>query len=112
MVTVKLHHADDAPEVGNEALQYARVIQATQRVPGVLATGQHLEEKRVIRRVPHVATIDQVQALGNPLQGFGVNVEPVPLGNREYTQQILRMLFEPLQVIDRERVCETNPEVR
>jgi hypothetical protein len=46
VVHVVLHLGDDAAEIGHEAAEHARLVQASERRFRILARGQHLHEDR------------------------------------------------------------------
>ncbi len=105
MVHVVLHLRDDPPEVGQEAPEDPGLVEAAQRLLGILARGQDIEEEAVAARILPQLLVDQLEVSRDGLQRLGMDVEVVVLRDLEQLQQLARVLLEGLRALDREAVA-------
>ena len=87
MIHVELHLRDDAPEVRNEAAEYARLVHPPQHDLGRMHRRQDFDEERVGARVVAYLAIYEHRVTGGGTHRCRVNLEPLARGEREQVKQ-------------------------
>ena len=96
VVHVELHLRVDLAEIGHELSEHPCLVHPPQHGFGIVAPCQQFEEQRVGARVFLHIGADQMRVAISLAHGFGMDLEPVGLGNLEYLDQPHRILAEPV----------------
>ena len=112
VIHVELHHRHDAPEIGHEAAEHARLVHAPQHHFGRVARGEDIQEQLVRLRIVAHGLTDELERTRGEARGVGMDRQVVAVGQPEQADQVDRITLEgavvpepDAVVLDDEIVC-------
>ena len=96
VIHVELHLRVHPAEIRHETTENASLVQPAQGGFGIVAAGQQFHEQRIGGRIAAQGGVDQLRVAGNLPHGFGVDFQPLAVGQHEDFQQAHRAFGKPV----------------
>ena len=96
VIHVELHQGHDAPEIGNELAEHARLVHLPQHGFGRPARGQDLDEHAVGFGVLAQLAVEALQRHGDKARGVGVDRQAVAVRDPVEANDVDRILLEDI----------------